>query len=210
MIQKWDAQDTDASFSIRKRAENFYEVAMFAEILDGAGDFFVLGMAVAIDEEEIFPGFAFAGAGFDFGQIDFGAAEGRERFVKRADFVRDADHEAGPVLAGGRAALAAEHEKSGGVGGVVLDVLLEDLKAVFFGGQKSGHGGGFAVFGSQFGGTGVRRGFQDFRAGQILLHPAAALAERLRMDVKALDLLNPAANAGQTILDGQNDLRDDF
>ena len=148
-------RSSGASVRIWIRTEDFHEIAMLTEILDGSGDFFVLGVAVAIDEEEIFPRFAFAGTGFDFGQIDFGAAEGSERFVERAHFIRDTNHHAGAVVAGGRAALAAQYEKAGGIGGVVLDVLLQDLKSVFFGGQKSGHSRRFAVFGSQFSGTGV-------------------------------------------------------
>ena len=52
---------------IRICAEDFYEIAMGAEEFDGFGHFLILGMALTVDEEEIFPGLAFAGAGFDLG-----------------------------------------------------------------------------------------------------------------------------------------------
>lgn len=115
-------------------------------MLDGFGDFAVFLVAVAIDEEEIFPRAAFAGARLDLGEVDAIAAERGQRVMQRADFVRDAHHEAGAVVAGGRTALAAEHEETRGVGGVVLDVLFEHGQAVFFGGQDAGDGGGVFSF----------------------------------------------------------------
>ena len=94
-------------FRVRIRPEDFHKIAMRAQILDRPGHFFVMGVAIAIYEEEIFPGFAFTGTGFNLGQIDFGPAERRERLVQRADFICDANHQARAVLAGRRAALAA-------------------------------------------------------------------------------------------------------
>ena len=127
---------------VRIRAEDFDEVAMLAEQLDGLGDFRVLKMAVAINEEEIFPRLALAGARFDLRHVDLVPAERGDGLVQRADLVGDADHQAGAVVAGGRTALAAEHEEARGVGGVVLNVLLQHLQAVFFRGQHAGDGGG--------------------------------------------------------------------
>src|SRR5262245_37556417 len=109
-------------------------------------------MSVAVDEEEIFPGFAFAGARFDFGQVDAIAAEGSKRVVEGADFVADADHETGAIVAGGRTALAAEHEEARGVGGVILDVLFDYRQVVFFGGEKAGDGGGVLFTSGELGG----------------------------------------------------------
>ena len=98
---------------IRIGAEDFDEGALRAEFGDGAGDLAVFRVAVAIDEEEIFPRLALAGAGFDFRHVQFEFAKRAERAVQRADLVRDAEHDAGAVVAGGRAALAAQDEKNG-------------------------------------------------------------------------------------------------
>ena len=41
-------------------AEDFDEIALFAEVFDGSRDFPIFLMAIAVDEEEVFPGFPFA------------------------------------------------------------------------------------------------------------------------------------------------------
>src|ERR1022692_5041884 len=97
----------------------------------------------------------------DFGEVDSVAAEGGERVVQRPDFVRDAYHETGAVVAGGRAALATEDEKARGVGGVVLNVLLRQRETVFLGSERAGDGGGVFFLRREFGGARVGRGFDD-------------------------------------------------
>src|ERR1700678_3863399 len=76
-------------------AEDFYEVAMFAKLFDGFGEFRVLIMAGAINEEKIFPRLALAGAGLDFRHVDLETAEGGDGLVQGAGFVGDADHQTG-------------------------------------------------------------------------------------------------------------------
>ena len=169
----------------------------------------VFHVAVAIDEEEIFPGLALAGAGFDLGHVDAIAAEGGQRVIQGAHAVREAEHQAGAVVAGGRAALPAQHQKAGGVGDVVLDVVIQHGHVVSLGGQDAGDGGGALFFGRQLGGAGVGGGLDDFDARQVGLHPGAALAERLRMGIELLDLRARAVGQ-QAMLHRQNDLRDDL
>ncbi len=131
------------SFRVRIRAEDFDEVAMLAQKLDGLDDLAVLHVAVAINEEEIFPRLPLARARFNLRHVDFVTAERGNRLMQRAGLVGHADQQAGAVVAGGRTALAAEHEEARGVGGVVLNVLFEHGQAVFFGGQDAGDGGHF-------------------------------------------------------------------
>ena len=68
-------------FGVRVGAEHFDEAALLAEQRDGFGHFAVANVAVAIHEEEIFPGFPLAGARLDFRHVDAVSAERRERAV---------------------------------------------------------------------------------------------------------------------------------
>ena len=166
-------------------------------------------MAVEVDEEVVFPGFAFAGARFDFGEIELVFSEGFEGAVKGADFVGDAAHETGAVFAGGGATLGAEDEESGNVGGVVLDVGFEDLELTLFGGEGTGDGGGAWFGGGKFGGSCGGRGFDDFRFWETGLNPVAALSERLRVGIEFFD--SGVGDAGdEAVADGHDDLSDDF
>src|SRR5437899_2720331 len=97
---------------VRVRAEHFDEAALLFQLTDGFGHFVVADMAVAIDEEEILPGFSFAGALFNFRHFDAVAAKGGESAMQRAHLVHQTDHETGAIVAGGRAALAAKHEEA--------------------------------------------------------------------------------------------------
>src|SRR5882724_11776651 len=98
-------------------AEHLDKIALLLEFDDGLGDFAVFLVPFAIDEEIIFPGAAFVGPGLDLGHVQLESAEGGQRLVQCPDLVRDAEHEAGAVAAGGRAALAPKDEEAGGVGG---------------------------------------------------------------------------------------------
>ena len=65
---------------------------------------------------------------------------------------------------------------------VVLDVLdrgRTNFSAVAFRGQDSGDCGRFFFARGKFGGTGVRGSLDDFQVAQMVLYPAAALAERI-------------------------------
>ena len=190
-------------------AEGFDGGAFFLEGVDGFFEGGVLEMAVKVDEEVVFPSFAFAGAGFDFGEVKLVSSEGFKGAMKGANFVRDATHEAGAVFAGGRAALGAEYEESSNVGGVVLDVGFEDLELALFGGKGAGNGGGSRLGGGELGGSRGGGGFDDFRFWEAGLNPVAALSERLGMRVKFFD--SGAADAGdEVVANGHDDLGDDF
>ncbi len=190
-------------------SEGFDGAAFFFEGGDGFFEGGVLEVSVKVDEEVVFPGFAFAGAGFDFGEIKLVFSEGFEGAMKGANFVGDAAHEAGAVFAGGGATLGAEYEESGNVGGVVLDVGFEDLELALFGGKGAGNGGGAGFGGGELGGSCGGGGFDDFRFWEAGLNPVAALSEGLGMGVKFFD--SGAADAGnEAVTDGHDDLGDDF
>src|SRR5947207_326674 len=90
------------SLRVRIRAEPLDVAALLLQMRNGLGDLLVMNMAVAINEEEIFPRLPLAGAGFDLGHVDAITPERGQRVVQRADLVRDADHQARAVLARGR------------------------------------------------------------------------------------------------------------
>lgn len=190
-------------------AEGFDGAAFFFEGGDGFFEGGVLEVAVEVDEKVVFPGFAFAGAGFDFGEVELVFSEGFEGAVKGANFVGDAAHEAGAVFAGGGATLGAENEESGNVGGVVLDVGFEDLELALFGGEGAGDGGGAGFGGGELGGSCGGGGFDDFRFWEAGLNPVAALSECLGVGVEFFD--SGSADAGnKAVADGHDDLGDDF
>lgn len=126
-------------------AEDFDEVAVLFEEGDSLGDLGCGDMAVDIDEEVVFPRFAFAGAGLDFGHVDTLAAEDGDGFVEGADLVTDAHEEAGAVVSGGGGIFASEDEEAGGVVGVILDVLFHDLEFIELCGEGAGDGGAVAI-----------------------------------------------------------------
>src|SRR5262249_19833403 len=85
--------DVSTLSRIRIRPQDFYETAFLVQELDRFGNLAVFHMAVAIDEEEIFPGFALARARFDLRQVNAIPAERRQRMVQRAHFIRDTHHQ---------------------------------------------------------------------------------------------------------------------
>src|SRR6202142_2699621 len=103
-------------FRVRIRAEDFDEVAVLAQKLDGLDDLAVLHVAVAINEEEIFPRLPFARARFILRHVDFVTAERGNRLMQRAGLVGHADQQAGAVVAGGRTGLGGAHKEARGVG----------------------------------------------------------------------------------------------
>ena len=90
---------------VRIRAEDFDEITLLFEIGDGFGDFAVIHEAIAIDEEKLFPGFAFAWARLDFRHVQFVTTKCAERGMQRADFMLNADHQTGAIFARCRTAL---------------------------------------------------------------------------------------------------------
>ncbi len=107
-------------------------------------------MPIAIDEEVIFPRLPLAGARFDLGEIDAIPPERRERMMQRANLVADADHQTRAVITRGRTALATEHEETRRIGGIVLNVLLENFHAIFLRRQQTADGRRTFFLGGQF------------------------------------------------------------
>src|SRR5439155_753270 len=194
---------------VRVRAEHFDEAALLFQLTDGFGNFVVAGMAVAVDEEEILPGFSFAGARFNFRHVDAVTAKGGERAMQRAHLVHQADHDAGAIVAGGRAALAAQHQEARRVGGIVLDVVFQHAQPVFFRSELAGDGRRALFFRRQLSRTRVGGGLDDFDAREVVLHPGAALGQRLRVGEQLLELRFPRI-AEQAMLHAQDDLRNNL
>src|SRR5664280_3341087 len=72
------ATGVQALFGLRIRPEHFDKAALLLEQPDRPGDLAVELVAVAIDEKEIFPGLAFAGARLDFCEVNAAETEGGE------------------------------------------------------------------------------------------------------------------------------------
>src|SRR5204862_5588692 len=101
--------------SIRIRAEHLKEFRMLAQMLDGSRELPFRDVPIAINEEKVFPGFAFIRPRFDPGHIDPVPPESGQCFVQRAHLVGNAEHQAGAVLARGWTALPAKHQEAGDV-----------------------------------------------------------------------------------------------
>src|SRR3974390_2279460 len=91
-----------SSLRVRIGTEDFDEVAVLAEQMNGLRHFAVLRVTVTINEEEIFPRLPFARTRFNFRHVDLVPAERGNRLVQRPGFVGYADEQAGAVAAGGR------------------------------------------------------------------------------------------------------------
>lgn len=174
---------------------------MLGELLDGFGYALIVLMPVKIHEEEILPRAAFAGAGLDLGHVDLELAERRKDFMQRPDLIRQAQHDAGAVVAGGRAALAAQDQKARGVRGVILDITFEDVQLVTLrrDGARDGRRVGF--YRRQFRRTGVGGRLDDLDVWQVVLDPTPALSQRLGMSIQPLDV-GAFQITDQTVLDG--------
>ena len=124
------------------------------------------GGEAEFDEEDVLPGMAGDGAGFDAGEIDAGGGQVSEGGDERAGAVLQAEGYAelvggvrgGGVFVGAEWGVgdAAEEMEAGVVFGVVFDVGGEDVRVVGGGGERGGDGGGVAE-GLGF----VAEGFRD-------------------------------------------------
>src|SRR5829696_5696883 len=106
--------------------------------------------------------------------------------MERADFVDDTEHDAGSVASGRWWTFAAEDEEAGRIGGVILDVVLQDRQAVFGRGENSGDGPRVLFPPSQLGRASVGRSFDQLHLRQVAMQPDATLGQGLRMDVEPL------------------------
>ena len=190
-------------------AENFYEVTHGAEGLKGAFDFFIVTVSVKVDEKDIFPVAALGGTAFDHGKSDAFMFERQEAVVEGADAVAGGETDGGLVVAGLGGTLFAKDEEAGGVVGIVLDVLVDDVELIDFGGEAAGDGGGVILVGGGFGGTGIAGEFHQFGAWEVLKQPGAALSEGLGMAVDLADLRTRAFGE-EAVADGEADFSADL
>ena len=195
--------------SVGVGTKEFPAAAAPLEFLDGVGHFFVPVVAVAVDEKQVLPCFALAGARLDSGHVEAVLAEWPHDLVQGADLVLDADNEARAVVFCGGTALAAQHKKPSGVCGVILDVVVYDLKVVTLGGERPGDGGAGLVLGGLLGGAGGGGGLDNLDRRQVLLHPDTALGQRLRVGVEPANL-RAAVAADEAVLNGHDNLRHDL
>ena len=81
-----------------------------------------------IDEEQVFPWSAPAGATFDATQVDAVAVERQQAVIKRTGTILNSEHQAGFIVAGWfrRPFWGANDDKTRDVVGVILDVRGDD------------------------------------------------------------------------------------
>src|SRR5688572_21604353 len=97
-------------------------------------------MAITVHKEKVFPSFAFAGAGLDLSHIQSEAAKGSQRAMQCSHLICNAEHETGPVISGGGAALSAQDQEPSYVGRTVLNIYFQHLEAVALGSKRTGDG----------------------------------------------------------------------
>lgn len=193
------------SLEVRITAEDFDEAAMLREPVEGGGDFLVLFMAEDVHEEKVFPVAAAAGTAFDAGHVDVEFVEGGESVEKGTGLVADAEHDGGAVAARGRASAFADHQKTGGVGGVVLDAGVEDVEAMQLGGEGPAESAGVWCSGGDFGGAGGAGDFDEVGFGEVFLEPKTALSEDGGVAVEGANFL-AGAGGHQAVFDAQENL----
>jgi len=98
-------------------------------------------------------------------------------------FILDAEHDGCAVVASGWGGGTTNDEKAGGVGGDVLDGLIDGLEAVDFGGHLARDGGGLGFGGGEFGGAGRAGDLDEIDAWQMMAEPVSALSEDLGVGV---------------------------
>ena len=124
---------------------------MLTELVNSVLDFVISHVPVEIDEEEIFPRLALARPGLNFRHIDAITPKGGQRAVQRSDFICDTDHDAGPVVSGGWAALTDKYQEPGGVGWVILNIIFQDFQAVLLRRQNACDGPSELFFSRELG-----------------------------------------------------------
>ena len=170
---------------------------------------------LAIDVEDVFPGAAVDGTGFDFGEVGSLLGDFLEGGDERAGTVGDGKGEAELVRVGNGliAGLvsAAEQEETGVVFGVVFDVGGEDFGSIFASRVAAGDGGGCAVAGfdemlDAAGGVIEGAGAEGGVGGE----KAAALSERDGVGVDGGDLVERNAGQGdEVVADAQEGFGED-
>jgi hypothetical protein len=182
---------------------------MFFRLVDGGFHGGVVGVALGVDEEIIFPIHLAAGTFFDVSEVDAVVFEDVEDLGEGAGFVGGGEHDGGFVFAGAAGSLAADDEEAGHVVGMVFDVLEENVQAIKLGGVAGADGGDAGLVAGKVGGGGGALSGDD---GAVLgggAEPVAALAEDLGLGINLLDLF-PRLLGQKIVMDGQEHLGADF
>ena len=116
----------------------------------------------------------------------------------------------GLVIARRRHLLVADDEKTGGVVGVVLDIVGEDVEPVELRRRLAGDGRRARLLGRPPRRFGVVGGIDPLGMGQMGIEPFATLRQRLRMGVDALDLRQLGAARHQMLVDADLHLAADL
>lgn len=190
-------------------AENFYKSAFLFNFNQRTGDLCILVVAVTIDKKEVFPRFFLIRAGFDAGHIQLVFIEWSQSAMERADFIGNAKHQAGTVLACRWTALAAKDIKAGRVAGAVLDVFFKYFEPIAFGSQCAGDGGAPLFPSGEFGCASGGGSFHEFDIGKMCLKIVPALGDRLGMRINLSEIPHFAV-ADEALLDAQDNLGNDF
>lgn len=178
---------------------------MLCETAEGGGDFLVLLVAEDVHEEEVLPVAAAAGSAFDAGHVDVEFVEGSERVEEGAGLVPDTEHDGGAVAACRGAGAFTDHEKTGRVGGVVLDAGVENGEAVQLGGESPAESARVWCAGGDFGGAGGAGDFDEISLREVLLKPKTALGEDGGVAVKEADFL-ARTGSHEAVFDAEEDL----
>src|SRR5687768_2378811 len=82
-------------------------------------DPFFIDVPLDVDEENIFPGLAAGGTGFDLGHVETMGGKGSQEIVQRANLILDRQHERGLVTTSPFRRFLRQYEKAG----KVIDVV---------------------------------------------------------------------------------------
>ncbi len=172
-----------------------------------------LGVAVDVDEEHVVPLLLARRARLDARHADAVLGQRLEQAVERAGCIglRGRDEQRGLVgTRSGFAALRPITRKRVVLSGLVLDLGHQQVEPVHLRRRRTGDRGGALLV------PGAARAFRvaadrhAFDARHVLLQPAAALRERLRMPADAADVAEHGHAAHQVLVDAQLDLADDL
>ena len=185
----------------RIRAQNLQKRRARFDFGEGGGDIFFAAVAGDIDEKNVFPHLPARRTRFEARHAHGAAREGLEHPVHRPRLVFGGHDKRGLVVAGRIFGIGRrDNKKPRRVGGGIFDIGGERTQAVDLGGRQRRDGGGARLARGLRGGGGVRGARQMLGLRQPRGQPTAALRERLRMRIHALDLVQARIGGGQKMM----------
>src|ERR1017187_10352538 len=190
-------------------AEDAEEVGDLAEVVEGVDGDGGIGASEEVQIEEVFPGFAAKGAGFNLDHVEIAQGEGAEGTEQGTGDVASAEYERSlPLGVGGGAERmaacvigSAQEEEAGKILAVAFDGAAQDVGAVDFGGDRTGdpRGVGQPFFGDHLYAAGgiVKRNSFDLRVPGKEIQ---TLIQRHRMGESAFDLGELEAFGGDQVV----------